>query len=243
MHPVILLRELADNWNYLIRKFRHRVVSKVAQSVLTNLDIINGIEAAKQSAQFERENLLATPIFKKRKQLFAHGIDMSPSGGLLMEFGTYKGDSINQMAKLYPTLQFYAFDSFEGLPEGWTPGARKGAFTTQGNLPHVRKNVSIVPGFYDVTLKPFLERHVDTKVSFIHIDCDLYSSTKTVLESFYPRLVIGTVIVFDEFYNYPGWVEGEFKAWIEFCEKYSVEFDYIGYIRLGWQVGVKITKI
>ncbi len=243
MNLIIWLRELADNWNYLVRKMRHRTVSKIAQSVLTNLDIINAIEGAKQSARFEHENLLSVATFKTRKQLFEFAMDQVPGQGMRLEFGTYKGNSINQMAKIAPTRQFYAFDSFIGLPEGWTPGARRGSFTTKNKLPSVRSNVTIIPGMFEDSLSPFLQQHSGQQVDYVHVDCDLYSSTKTILDLLHSRFVVGSVVVFDEYYNYAEWLEGEYKAWMDFCTLNNIEFEYIGYIRMGNQVAVQITEI
>jgi hypothetical protein len=80
-------------------------------------------------------------------------------------------------------------------------------------------------------------------VAFIHIDCDLYSATKTVLAQLAPMLVEGTVIVFDEYFNYPGWQQGEFKAFAEFIASHDrLGYDYIGYIRNGGQVAVRLTR-
>ena len=53
-------------------------------------------------------------------------------------------------------------------------------------------------------------------------------------------LVPGTIIMFDEYYNYSGWEEGEYKAFMEFTAKHQIRFEYIGYIRKGSQVAVKI---
>ncbi|TXJ54800.1 hypothetical protein EPJ67_11080 [Brachyspira aalborgi] len=93
--------------------------------------------------------------------------------------------------------------------------------------------------FYE-TLPKFLEEYKE-KAAFIHIDCDLYSSTKTIFDNIYDRIVPNTVIQFDEYYNYPGWRNHEFKAFQEFCKKYSVEYEYIG-ISL-YQVAVVIKSI
>ena len=75
----------------------------------------------------------------------------------------------------------------------------------------------------------------------MHIDCDLYSSTKTVLENFHSRIKTGTIIVFDEYFNYPGWQEGEYKAFVEYIEKSDFSFEYIGYCRYHQQVALKIV--
>ncbi|WP_051656756.1 hypothetical protein [Butyrivibrio sp. AE3004] len=73
----------------------------------------------------------------------------------------------------------YGFDSFEGLPEDWFTAStdfNEGSLR-QGKIPEVRKNVELVVGLFDATLTDFLEAHKEN-VAFMHIDCDLYSSTK-----------------------------------------------------------------
>src|SRR5205807_1325585 len=100
---------------------------------------------------------------------------------------------INRLAGLKPQVQFYGFDSFFGLPEAWTMGAAKGAFTLQGKLPPVRKNVELIVGYFETTLAPFVARHTGGSIAFMHIDCDLYSSTKIVLFSMRDLMADGTI--------------------------------------------------
>jgi hypothetical protein len=50
----------------------------------------------------------------------------------------------------------------------------------------------------------------------------------------------GTVIVFDEYLNYPGWQEGEHKAFMEFIAETKLQFAYVAYIRTAMQVVVRI---
>lgn len=238
---VIWGREISNSWNYFVRKSRHRLVNKLAESVLMNMDIINAIEGARTSAQFEREHLLGVAPCKRRRELFQLALSHAPEKGLLLEFGTYNGDSINLLSKLRTGAKFFGFDSFQGLPEGWTAGTRAAGLSTHGRLPRVRGNVELVVGFFEDSLPKFLERHPDDHVAFVHIDCDLYSSTRTVLRSLQPRLQAGTVLLFDEYYNYADWREGEYKAWMEFCDQFDVGFRYLGYIRMGSQVAVQVT--
>lgn len=240
-HATILVRELKDCYRTFSLRLRNRITKKLFESTIQNLDIIQAIEGAKTSSAFERNNLRRATICKTRKDLFRHCLAASANtNGLHLEFGTYKGDSINALAKLAPDKHFFGFDSFEGLPETWTTGARKGAFSTQGKLPAVRKNVTLIKGFYEHTLPPFVRQHKTEKIAFIHIDCDLYSATKTVLENLSPMMTAGTIICFDEFYNYPEWEEGEYKAFTEFVEKYNIKFEYRAYVRTASRVVVKI---
>jgi len=49
------------------------------------------------------------------------------------------------------------------------------------------------------------------------------------------------VIVFNEYFNYPGWQEGEYKAFQEFISDTGLSYEYIGYNHLHEQVAVKIV--
>ena len=117
---------------------------------------------------------------------------------------------------------------------------KAGVMSVEGRPPPVRSNVTIVKGLFDDTLPGFLAEHADKRVAFLHIDCDLYSSAKTVLRHLAPRLGAGSVIIFDELYNYPGWEHDEYKAFMEYVAENNVAFDYIGYVRVDKQVAVRL---
>lgn len=154
---------------------------------------------------------------------------------LICEFGVFKGESINHVAGLTDRT-LYGFDSFEGLAEEWGDTWKKGDFKIP-KLPRVRSNVKLVKGWFNETLPSFLKENPG-KVGFLHVDCDLYSSCKTIFELMESRLVPGTVIVFDEFFNYPQWEDGEFKAFQEFLAKTKLSCEFIGYNRNGEQAAV-----
>lgn len=158
--------------------------------------------------------------------------------GLILEFGVYKGGTINHLAGIIPDETIYGFDSFEGLPEAWI-GNRYSPrnFNRQGNAPKVKDNVTLVQGRFDETLPPFMDAH-DGPVGFMNVDCDIYSSTDTALRGTEGRLADGCVIVFDEYFNYHGWKLHEFKAFQEFIQRTGYRFEYIGYS--GAQVSVKV---
>jgi predicted O-methyltransferase YrrM len=81
------------------------------------------------------------------------------------------------------------------------------------------------------SLPEFLKKHKE-KVAFVHIDCDLYSSTKTIFDCLKPRMQKGTILVFDEIIGYGGdtepWRNHEFKAFEEFLSETKYKIDYIG---------------
>ena len=106
----------------------------------------------------------------------------------------------------------------------------------------MRSNVRLYKGWFEDTLPPFREQHPGP-VAFLHLDADLYSSTRTILDLLGDGIVPGTVIAFDEFFNYPGWREGEYQAFTEFCRERQVDVRYLGYVRKDQQVAAKVTGI
>jgi hypothetical protein len=107
-------------------------------------------------------------------------------------------------------------------------------------LPPVRGNVRLTKGFFEDTLPGFVAQHPGAKIALLHVDCDLYSSTVTILKNIAPMLAPGSVIIFDELINYHGWEEGEFKAFTEFAAERKLAFEYVAYNRTGGQVAVRI---
>ena len=138
--------------------------------------------------------------------------------GLVLEFGVYSGTTVNHIANS-SGWRIDAFDSFEGLPETWRDGYEKGKFA-RGKLPEVADNVCLHVGLFDNSLPEFLNslENSNLPIKYLHIDSDLYSSAKTIFDQLGNRIVAGSVIVFDEYFNYPGWKNGEFKAFQEFVD-------------------------
>jgi hypothetical protein len=160
--------------------------------------------------------------------------------GLVLEFGVFSGNSINYIASKKNWI-VDGFDSFEGLPENWRDGYDRGFFSVNA-LPNVPANVRLHRGWFQDSIPRFLESLGDkgTPISYLHIDCDLYSSTKTIFEFLGNRIVSGTVIVFDEYFNYDGWEDGEFLAFKEFVKLNSIKYEYLTYNSTHEQVAVII---
>jgi hypothetical protein len=239
----IRLRQLVNGLNELVRKFVRRVIRKIFELVISDLELMLNFRDLTSSATFADEHFRDIPGFKTRGDLFAHALgNVRGDGGLFLEFGVYKGDSINRLAGLKPQVTFHGFDSFVGLPEGWTLGAKTGAFDLGGKLPPVRGNVQLIKGFFEDTLAGFLAARRGATISFMHIDCDLYSATRTILQQARGMLAPGSIIVFDEFINYPDWQKGEYKAFMEFVAEAKVTFEYLAYVRTGGQVTVRVLS-
>src|SRR6266498_3275015 len=176
----------------------------------------------------EKHMLLAPSNFENRYELLDFAIqNVSITDGLWLEFGVYKGATINYIAQKTKTL-VYGFDSFKGNPEDWRSAYSKGAFSLD-EIPNFSERVVIVKGWFRDTIPQFLQK-TNHPIAFMHIDCDLYSSTKVIFDLMAERLVKNSILVFDEFFNYPGWKQHEFRAFLEFIETNKKEFEYIGYV-------------
>ena len=170
--------------------------------------------------------------------LLTHAMQQRVLEGLTLEFGVASGYTINLLADATKSV-VHGFDGFGGLPEDWRPGFPRGAFAQP--VPAVRDNVELVIGLFDDTLPRFIAGHPGP-AAFIHIDCDLYSSTRTVFEHCAPSVQAGTVIVFDEYFNYPGWRRHEFRAFQEFIEATGHRYEYLGVVPAGQQVAVRVIS-
>ena len=161
------------------------------------------------------------------------------NAGLVLEFGVATGRTLNHFARVLWPKSVWGFDSFDGLPEDWTSRMPKGFFARNENLPGVRENAFLQIGWFNETLPSFVREEVGP-VALLHIDSDLYSSAVTVLTELKTRIVPGTVIIFDEYMNYPGWQLDEFRAWQEFVQANSVKYEYIGRVSRHQKVAVRV---
>jgi len=194
-------------------------------------------QALQSTAKFIMENMINVASFNDKWELLKYSLDNSKKNELCLEFGVYKGDTINFIAS-HTNSKIYGFDSFNGLPENWRNGFDTGHFKLE-KLPKVENNVELIVGLFEKSLPVFL-KEFNKKISFIHIDCDLYSSTKTIFDLISNNVQKGTVIVFDEFFNYPGWEFGEALAFFEFIKKNNTKFVYLGYSKNDEQLAIKI---
>jgi O-methyltransferase len=127
-------------------------------------------------------------------------------------------------------VRLYGFDSFEGLPEpgesdrrtGWERGAMacgRDKFEEIMDRQRVpREAYHLIEGFYQNSLTAELRDSLkDNKPSLVMMDCDFYSSTKTVLEWIRPLLRDGTFFMFDDIWAFMGHPDfGELRAIREF---------------------------
>jgi len=158
-----------------------------------------------------------------------HVLAMKPTG-VALEFGVGAGDSLRVIAARMPVI---GFDSFQGLPEDWRDGYPKGMFACKPPKPGRR--AALVVGMFEDTLPGF---EFPKRVGLVHIDCDLYSSTATVLKYVGPHLEPGTFVVFDEWHGFEGCEEFEQRAWREYADDTGICWEVIGHGVQQWAIRI-----
>jgi tetratricopeptide (TPR) repeat protein len=176
-------------------------------------------------------------LFWQKDDGFCYAFDAAKIDGLILEFGVGHGASIRKLASMTDRV-IHGFDSFQGLPESWSH-LPKGAFNANGEVPLAPNHAKFHVGLFDQTLPPFLIEYKES-IKFLNIDCDLYSSTKTVFDLVEKRIVSGTVIFFDEYFGYHDWHNHEFKAFQEAVKKNGWRYDYLAINIFGQQAVVMI---
>src|SRR5690606_36015800 len=90
-------------------------------------------------------------------------------------------------------------------------------------------NVTLIKGWFSDTLPEFLAQN-SGEVDFVHIDCDLYSSTVDVFSILERRGCIkpGMILVFDELINYSRYLFNEMLALFEMLERTGFGIQWLG---------------
>ncbi|MDX2034333.1 MAG: TylF/MycF/NovP-related O-methyltransferase [Blastocatellia bacterium] len=157
----------------------------------------------------------------------------------------YDGPEYRQWLAAEP--RFFAFDSFEGLPDGpaerqvdYFPGSYQCSEAQfKANLARDgvdMRRVVTVPGFYDKSLTPETRQRLGLRRAAVAmIDCDLYESTVPVLDFLTDLVGQGTVLIFHDWFRYQGNPnQGEQRACREWLAR-NPQFELIEYWREGPQ--------
>jgi hypothetical protein len=198
------------------------------------------LHAKREAVTYIVEHMSEAMVLPDRLDLLKFALSRAPAVGLVLEFGVEKGASLRHLAGLR-SGPVHGFDSFEGLPGDW--GGTKeaaGAFSLKGRLPKVPANAVLHVGWFDQTLPPFLASEPGD-CALVHVDCDIYTSTAIIFEQLKGRIKQGTVIVFDEYFNYPGWRAHEYKAFQEFIAASGLSYRYLGFSAEKGHVAVVIV--
>jgi hypothetical protein len=191
-------------------------------------------DAVMDSFSYAKENMKGAYSFLDRFDGLTLSIQQAsrrfPSRKNVLEFGVYKAGMINYQARKFPALNFLGFDSFEGLQEHWSGMAPAGTFDLGGKLPKVRPNVRLVKGWFAESAARWKTENPGADIPLlVHVDCDTYAATVDVLQFCADYVEHGLVLHFDDYFGFPDWRTGGFKALQEISEKRRWRLTYLSY--------------
>jgi O-methyltransferase len=193
-------------------------------------------------------------ILRSKSTFFEHAfVALSFNGisGHYAEFGCYGGTSMwlawQEIAANPVPRHMWAFDSFAGLPKiedprdehpAWIPSTMSmsvddfHAVLASRGVP--RDAYTTVEGFFAESLPPLGHDSPPRDIALAYIDCDLYSSTVSVLDFLEPRLKHGMILAFDDYYCWTDTdVSGERAALDEFAADHP-EWNFHRYMSIDW---------
>lgn len=139
--------------------------------------------------------------------------------GDVAELGVWKGGSAALLAEHSDGRTVHLFDTFAGMPKTSQWDQLKEGDFADTSLESVKlllsgfPNVRFHPGVFPQTT----EGLDALRFSFVHLDGDIYNSTKSGLDWFYPRLNTGGIILMDDVGRDD--CQGVRKALLEFYER------------------------
>jgi len=164
--------------------------------------------------------------------------------GDIVELGVYRGTSLMSWANFLEIRnmgdrqkQVFGFDNFKGFTElgekdgavdervkktlgGFDSGAFEpmledaiAIFDADRFIPY-KPRVKLIKGDIEQTVPKFVRENPGLRIALLHFDADTYAPTRVGLEHFWPLVVPGGVVLFDE-YGIRPW-EGESRAVDEF---------------------------
>lgn len=147
--------------------------------------------------------------------------------GAIVECGVFKGSSLIRFTTMRHLMgnpvgkKVIGFDMFGEFPETKFDADQKSRqkfITDSGEqgidedqlmkvFKHkgIDQNVELVKGDVNITVPEYLKKNPELRISLLNIDVDVYEATKTCIESLYPHVVKGGVIVLDDYVStFPG---------------------------------------
>ncbi len=135
----------------------------------------------------------------KLRALWDVACSLGGVAGDLAELGVCRGGVARLLATACPDRTVHLFDTFAGIPETRDPSIdwhRPGEFAA--GIAEVRESLADLP---NVTFHPglFPKTAAGERFALVHLDADLYASTRDGLEWFWPRLSVSGAIVLDDY--------------------------------------------
>lgn len=203
------------------------------------------LEMRRKSFEFFKNKFSNSLLFDSSKKIRVYTSEKAcknfgEEDFLFLEFGVFNGVSTKQIARQLTKYNkvLYGFDSFNGITEDWIGFTEpEGSFSRKGEIPNFEEqNIKLEVGNIYNTLEKFLSNQ-KKNICFIHVDTDTYEVAKFILEKTRSKLIKGSIILFDELYNFSGWENGEFKALREIFKEN--EYKFIAFTN-GQQAAIEI---
>ena len=153
--------------------------------------------------------------------------------GSIVECGVFKGTSLIRLLTYRDLLQqkrkkLYGFDPFGKFPKQLIQDDNKFALNHDKvsglglKLKRLKKflfnkkfkNFELIKGDVIKTLPNFLKKNTKLKISFLHLDMDVYKPTKFALEKLFKKVAKNGIVLIDDY----GYVKGATKATNEFVK-------------------------
>ena len=183
----------------------------------------------------------------------------SKVAGDFAECGVYKGSTARLLVELVGAgnmpvqgRQFHLFDSYEGLPPAVDEDAinygqqESGATGMQFDFEPRRFADTSVERVKEVFapwpwvqvqkgwIPEVLAAQAERRFAFVHVDVDMFESTRACLEFFVPRMSPGGIILCDDYKStkFPG----AKRAWDEFCRKNGLRFAVLDNVQAALRI-------
>ena len=236
MNKVRIIKKIKAN---LIRIKIHKVLGWAADLFIYTgymIKLSRWVDLNKEKLKFD-DFYNSKVIHRDREKLYlnvSEHLKLSNEAVNYLEFGVAGGDSLRWWSSNNKNddTRFWAYDTYEGLPEDYGT-MKKGTFDQKGNFPNIPDDrIHFVKGLFQDTLTESTKQIDFSKRSIAHVDGDLYSSAMYCLNTLYPHLKKGDLIIFDEF----GVPAHEFKAYLDLVKTYYLKLKPIGAINNYLQV-------
>ncbi len=143
--------------------------------------------------------------------------------GCIVECGTWRGGMVSGIGMLLadPTRRYYLYDSYEGLPDAedidgitakdWQKDTTSDLYfdNCKAEMSKAKeateiagiKDPIITKGWFSDTLPLFDKKE---QIAILRLDGDWYSSTMDCLDNLYDNVVVGGIIIIDDYYAWDG---------------------------------------
>jgi len=206
-----LTDRIANTW---VDRKLHRVYQALELGAMKFYNESRPLNLVKEIRREDGELLL-----KPSEMVFVYSVACAQrkTRGDYAEVGVYKGATAKMICEAKGDKHLYLFDTFEGIPDAGDIDKRFSKNQFPADIEQVKrrlrkyKNVHICKGMFPDTAKPMRNR----RFAFVHLDVDVYKSTKDCLAFFYKRMEKNGIIISHDYSS----SAGVKKAFDEFFEK------------------------